>query len=163
MLKNNLELRKLSSFCTSKEYKYFIKEIEAAYNATSHISKDYPEHFKWFFTKMIPGVFKCEREIINLYIDNTLAGTIFLKNSNEEKKICTLYVSEDFRKQGVATLLVEIAFEFLGTTKPLITIADYKVEQFEKIIKKYNWQKTQTIKGKYNSHSKEIVFNGTLI
>ena len=89
MLKNNLELRKLSSFCTSKEYKYFIKEIEAAYNATSHISKDYPEHFKWFFTKMIPGVFKCEREIINLYIDNTLAGTIFLKNSNEEKKICT--------------------------------------------------------------------------
>lgn len=46
MIKNNLELRKLSSFCTSKEYKYFIKEIEAAYNATSHISKDYPEHFK---------------------------------------------------------------------------------------------------------------------
>ncbi|MGP1608844.1 MAG: GNAT family N-acetyltransferase [Clostridium sp.] len=163
MLKNNLELRKLSILSANNIKLEFVKEVEKLYIFTSHLEKDYPEYFKWFFTKMIPGIFKCEREIINLYIDNTLAGTIFLKNSDEEKKICTFYMSEDARKKGVATLLLERAFEFLGTTKPLITIADYKIEQFEKIIKKYNWQKTQTIKGKYNSHSKEIVFNGTLI
>ena len=67
------------------------------------------------------------------------------------------------QKRGIATALVERCFEWLGTTKPLITIADYKLDQFAGIIKKYGWEETQVLdSGYYNDHSREHVFNGTI-
>ena len=79
-----------------------------------------------------------------------------------ESKICTLIVVEKYRKQHVATQLLERTFKYLGTTKPLITIADYKFPMFEHIIKKY-WKLMQTMrKGYYNSFSRELVYNGKL-
>ena len=51
---------------------------------------------------------------------------------------------------------------WLGTTKPLITFADYKLEMFKPIIKKYEWQLVEVVENFYNSHSKELCFNGML-
>ena len=59
--------------------------------------------------------------------------------------------------------MLEYAFKYLGTTKPLITITDYKIPMFETIIKKYNWELTQTMsEGYYNNSSRELVYNGKL-
>ncbi len=59
--------------------------------------------------------------------------------------------------------MLEYIFEYLGTSKPLITITDYKVLSFVPIIKKYNWKLTQiTSKGYYNNASCEFVYNGRL-
>lgn len=80
-----------------------------------------------------------------------------------ESKICTFLVIENYRGKHVASKILEHAFKFLGTTKPLITIADYKLPMFESIIKKYNWELTQTMgEGYYNSMSRELVYNGKL-
>ena len=51
---------------------------------------------------------------------------------------------------------------WLGTTKTLITLADYKLEMFKPIIEKYEWQLVEVVEGFYNSHSKELCFNGIL-
>ena len=51
---------------------------------------------------------------------------------------------------------------WLGTTTPLITLADYKLEMFTPFINKYNWELIETITGAYNDRSKELCFNGTL-
>jgi len=48
-----------------------------------------------------------------------------------------LFVDENMRGEGVATKLLEKCFEILKTTKPMITLADYKLGMFEGIIKKY--------------------------
>lgn len=56
--------------------------------------------------------------------------------------------------------MLEYAFKYLETTKPLITIADYKVPLFESLIKKYHWKLIQTMEeGYYNDFSREKVFN----
>ena len=76
-----------------------------------------------------------------------------------------MYISRsgNYRGKHVATQMLEHAFRYLGTTKPLITIADYKISMFEPIIKKYGWKLTQTMsKGYYNTSSRELVYNGEL-
>ncbi|MEG2232591.1 MAG: hypothetical protein RRY16_01305 [Bacilli bacterium] len=52
--------------------------------------------------------------------------------------------------------------QWLGTTKPLITFADYKLEMFSPIIKKYNWELIEVVEGLYNNKSKELCFNDSL-
>ena len=60
---------------------------------------------------------------------------------------------------GVGTALLEEAFKFLGTTKPVITMPDYKEKCFRKIIDRYEWEIKQTIDS-YYSDNKELIFNG---
>ncbi|HIT23579.1 MAG TPA: hypothetical protein IAD45_04085 [Candidatus Faecimonas intestinavium] len=52
--------------------------------------------------------------------------------------------------------------DFLETTKPLITLADYKLPMFQPIIDKYGWELTEVVEGLYNDKAKELCFNGTL-
>lgn len=144
-------------------HKLFGKFAQAAYSATDNICKDYPKYFEWYWTKEIPRVFNGTGEIVICIINNNVAGVACLKKDDIESKICTLFVVEEYRGKHVATKLLEQAFKYLGTTKPLITIADYKVSMFEHIIRKYNWKLTQTMSaGYYNSTSRELVYNGKL-
>ena len=102
--------------------------------------------------------------LINSKINNNVAGVAFLKKDDTESKICTFLITEDYHRKNIATKMLERAFSYLGTTKPLITIADYKIPMFEHIIKKYNWELTQTMsEGYYNTTSREMVYNGKLL
>ena len=58
--------------------------------------------------------------------------------------------------------MVEASMNFLGTTKPLITLADYKLSMFQPIIEKYDWELTEVVSGLYNDRSKGLCFNGKL-
>lgn len=153
----------VSDLLKSGENKKFSKVIAESYMLTDWISKDYPDHCDHFYSKYVPGIFDGEREIVTCYIDGKIAATAFLKKDAEERKISTFYVKPEYQRQGVATELIEKCFAYLGTTRPLITIADYKLDQFAGIIKKYGWQETQVLaSGYYNDHSEEHVFNGAI-
>lgn len=143
--------------------KLFSRIVAESYSLTDASISDYPERFRWCWTKQAPGVLDETREIIAACINGRIAGVIFLKKDGAERKICTLYVLDEFREKGLATVLLNEAFAWLGTTRPLITIADYKVGMFEGLIKKHHWRKTQVLdSGYYNNHSKEFVYNGEI-
>ena len=158
---SDMKIYTLSSLIDN--HKLFGKFAQAAYFATDCVCKDYPKHFEWYWTKEIPRVFNGTGEVIICTINNNVAGVTFLKKDNAESKICTLLVVENYRGKHIATKMLEQAFKYLGTTKPLITIAEYKSSTFENIIKKYNWELTQTMsKDYYNNCSRELVYNGKL-
>lgn len=141
----------------------FGKLAQSAYSVTDFICKDYPKHFERYWAKEIPRVFNGTGEILVCTINNNVAGVAFLKKDTTERKICTFLVVEDYRGKHVSTKMLEHAFKYLGTPKPLITIADYKIPMFEHIIKKYNWELTQTMdEGYYTKSSRELVYNGKL-
>lgn len=146
----------------NQDNKEFSKVVNDCYMATDWISKDYPNHFEHFWTKYIPNIFIGERDVVACYSGCILAGLAILKKNKVESKISTLYVNNDFRNKGIATSLIEKSFDFLDTTKPLITISEYKLEMFSAIIKKYNWTLTQEVDGYYNDGVKELVYNGVL-
>lgn len=162
-LKLAREFFRASDLLKSEHNKDFSRLIAESYIITDWIRKDYPTYCNYFYSKCVPGIFDGEREVISCYVDGKIAATAFLKKNITERKICTFYVEPDYRKQGIGTALIEKCFEWLGTTKPLITIADYKLDQFTGIINKYGWTENQVLKsGYYNNHSREHVFNGII-
>lgn len=135
------------------------------YEMTDFICSDYPKHNSWFYQKHLPETLQPNsgRDIIFAYDkEGSFYGTSFVKQDEQEQKICTLFVDEKSRGLGVGTALVEKSMEVLGTTTPMITLADYKLPMFEGLIEKYGWVQTQEITGLYNDRSAELVFNGFL-
>ena len=135
--------------------------LEKLYNVTKGLELDYPNHYHWFHEKFCKELDGKAREIIFCLNGGIPVGIVFLKNSKDEKKICTIYVEKAYRNIGIGTQLLLKSFTFLNTTKPLITMPEYKVKDFDNIIKTYNWEKTEIIESCY-SDKNEIIFNGIL-
>lgn len=130
----------------------FIKLSKQIYDITDFICEDYPKHKEWYFHKQIPRIFTPSGEILfarSEEDENKIIAMACLKKDEEEQKICTLYVSDQCRGQHLGTRMVEASMEFLGTTKPLITLADYKLPMFQPIIEKYDWELTEVVSGLY--------------
>lgn len=147
------------------EQEKFIELATKIYLITDFICKDYPKYKEWYFTKQLPAIAKEERNI--LFVRNPenpkeIISMACLKKDEFEQKICTLYVSDNHRGLGIGTSIIEESIKWLKTAKPFITLADYKLEMFKPIIKKYNWKLTEIVSGLYNDSSKELCFNGTL-
>lgn len=149
-----------------KKIEKCLKICDKIYKITDFICDDYPERKNWFYKKQLPETIdiNSNRDIIFAYDKNSkeIYGTSFIKDNQNEKKICTLFVREDKRGLGIGTTLVEKSIERLGTSKPMITFADYKLPMFEGLIKKYDWKQKQVLKKIYNNHSTELVYNGIL-
>lgn len=137
------------------------KLLNELYNVTKIIEKDYPNHNNWFFNKFVKELDGIKREIVFCTYNNKVVGVAFLKKDNIEKKICTIMVDDKYRKMGIGSQLLINSFDFLETTKPLISMPDYKEKCFSKIIEKFKWVKTQVIDSYYSSNQ-ELVFNGYL-
>ena len=160
--KNQVMYLRASSLLKDGNNRRFAELVSQCYLMTDWITRDYPDHVDHYYSKYVPGIFDGEREIIACVADGKYVATAIMKKTDDEKKISTLYVTHEYQNRGIATELLEECFKWLGTTKPLVSIADYKLGQFEKIIEKYGWEQTEVLDGFYNNHSKEIVFNGKL-
>lgn len=136
------------------------------YMITDFICEDYPKYREWYFNKQLPSTINTnERNILfvrNPENDNEIISMACLKRNNEERKICTLYVSDKYRGLGIGKKIVDESLKWLGTDKPLITFADYKLEMFKPIIDKYNWELVEIVPGLHDDGSLELCFNGLL-
>lgn len=136
--------------------KNFSEAINRIYQLTDYNNLQYPEYCKWFYTKNIPRIFAGNGEMI-FYLDGfQIVGLSILKKDEIEKKICTLLINEEYRKKGYSKLILEDSFDYLGTSKPLITIPEKRIEEFSNIIKAYDWIETSNTE---EYLSKEIIFN----
>lgn len=143
----------------------FLELATSIYMITDFICEDYPKHRTWYFKKQLPAIFSEKRNILfvrNPEDNNEIIAMACLKRDTEEKKICTLFVSDKCRGLGIGTSIVEKSMEWLQTTKPLVTLADYKLPMFQPIIEKYDWELTEVVEGLYNDRAKELCFNGML-
>ncbi len=161
-----IKVESLKDYLKTNNTEEFIDIATKIYALIDFIGHDYPKHKEWYFLKQLPAIFGEERNILfvrdpeNL---NEIIAIACLKENKEERKICTIYVSDKFRKMGIGTAIVEEAMKWLGTTKPLITFVDYKLEMFQSMIHKYNWELTEVVSELYSDESQELCFNGTLI
>ena len=93
--------------------------------------------------------FKTEKKII---------GIMILKNTNMEKKICSIYVSEKYRNKGIGKQLFEIAFKELGTRLPVISLPEKNYNnEFKALLDKYKFRFTR--KENFNNRRCEYYFN----
>lgn len=121
--------------------------IDKIYELTKDIENTYPDYKEWFYNKHTKEE---NRKTIYIKNNNEIIGVVNLKK--EENKLCTIYIKEEYRNQGISNILLEETFKYLGTTKPYLTCDKNNLKYLNKIIKKYNWKKTGII-------NDEIEFN----
>lgn len=124
------------------------------------VKEDYPDYKQWFLSKQVPGIYDGSRNIIVAHINDKIIGFASLKKGETEKKICTFFVDEVFRKNKIGFLLTQKAIEWLEFEKPLITIPLDKLGGFIKIAKKYDWSVTDIKDGLYRINNPEVIVNG---
>ena len=89
---------------------------------TLPVKEDYPNYKDWFLNKQVKGI-NIDRDIIFAMYNEEIVGVANIKGTIEEKKICTLYIKECFRKSMIGSNLIKMACDELETDKPLITIS----------------------------------------
>ena len=124
----------------------------------------YPKFEEWFNKILIENLnFPNKREIFfcinkeKLLIN--ICGIMILKKYKEEKKICTLYVLENFRNKKIGSQMIKKSFEYLGTNKPFITIPEEEYLNFKVLLNKYNFIETKKIKNYYRKNKIEYFYN----
>ncbi|MDK0862300.1 hypothetical protein P5F16_01130 [Clostridium perfringens] len=155
--------------------KYMISEVRektfnTLYNHLKSLSSNYPNFKEWFDYIVRPEVDLRDgrREIIIAFskIDGNdksiITGIAIVKKDKFEKKICAIRINEKYRSLGIGKGLFEACFEYLGTSNPMITIAEDKVEIFEKYIKMYNFKLEEVLENYYINGSNEYIYNGKL-
>lgn len=119
----------------------------------------YPDFEKWFDRVFVETLdTQISRDIILAIENKSIAGILILKDFDGEKKVCTVVVSPNYRKQGIATKLFELSFEYLGTRKPSFTISQDVVPTFTGIIRKFKF-KLSNIDYTYNKDNVEFYYN----
>ena len=103
------------------------------------ISKAYPDAINWYVTKVAND--KNKRVIRFRY------GFIILDYA--QKKICSLFVYEEFRGFGYGAKLFERSFEELGTRKPLLTVNKINIDGIKSMLDKYGFELTYIENGEY--------------
>lgn len=135
-----------------KERLLFSKLVSETYNLIDFISKDYEHLSEWYWSKAVPWIFLHQTEFFIAISNNNIIGILIAKKEKSEKKICTLFVKPEYSGKGVGSFLIKSSFDYLGTTKPIITFCDYKLPEFEPIIKKFNWKIDDKKFKPYNNH-----------
>ena len=126
---------------------------------TQSIDIDYPEYVNWFRTKFISGLKKKERLYIIAQDENqTLVGCALLKNTPQEKKICTLFVDPRFRKKGLGKQLLQQSIKQLGEY-PLITVSNRNLPQLSHLLEHCGFHLSAIKKNVYNPNDVEYYFN----
>ena len=141
--------------------KIYLDIITHILNTTLPVKASYPEYKNWFLNKHVPNL-GIDRNILFAVYKNEIVGVINLKCNKTEKKICTLYVKNGFRHNRIGTTLLNMAFDRLGTNKPLITISDDKLYELKHFILKNNWEASEKLDNFYCFDHNEYVFNGTM-
>lgn len=155
-----MQINKITDYITNE--KVFLNLAQKIYETTSHLNEIYPEYEKWFYEKQIKESVIGKRNIIFITKEDEIIGISSVKKTNEEKKICTLYVKDEYRNKGIGSILLEESFKYLETEKPLITFCDSMISIYTEFINKYNWELQEILEDYYENGKSEYCYNGKL-
>ncbi|MBJ9624098.1 hypothetical protein [Burkholderia multivorans] len=124
----------------------------------------YPAFDKWLVERVVPGLQTGERSILIEYRQGQLAALAILKDADEEKKLCCLRVLPGFEdRHGLGVRLFEKSFEQLGTSAPLLSVAEERLPVFQRLFDHFGFELGASHKGIYRPGRTEYAFNGVLL
>ena len=148
--------------CNIKRITAVDSKIDSIFSELSFLRTEYPEFYSWFYDKVIPELSNGTRSIYLAKSFGEIKGILILKDTVEEKKICTLYVDESSRSNRIGSKLMEIAMNEFHGGKPLITVADSHIEDFRHLLAKYDFKEEDSLPDYYTDGRIEYTFNGHL-
>ena len=141
-------------FCGSLTHPDFVQ--------INHLLKDvaplYPNFSSWLNFKFRRNMASGEREIIAAHNGDELLGLALLKNNSEEKKICTFFVNEDYRAQGIGKQLMSSAVQHLDNSDTLITVSSERVSELAPLLGSQGFALSNSIASLYRPESVEHIY-----
>lgn len=122
----------------------------------------YPGFRRWFFGLVVPGLYSGERRIILSKANGILTGIAICKRNQAERKLCTLWVSPSARERRVASALASQAFDWLDSDRPLFTVPEERISEFEGLCKAWHFSAPTFSANLYREGRVEYVFNGAI-
>lgn len=123
---------------------------------------EYPFFLRWLY-KVFEELQVSDKRIILICCDDNnifaIRGVAILKNTSEERKICTLRVLPSYRHQGIGTTLLRKATEVLNDPYPLITVSGIHMDSFGPFLKKNGFVIKDKIKSLYKRGCYEYFYN----
>ena len=124
----------------------------------SDLTCNYP-HFEEWLEHVFVMIKTDERTIIVCECDKKIVGLAILKDAANEKKICTIRVADDYRRQGIGTYLIDEARKILHEDYPLVTVSDEHIGVFRKFLSRFGFEQKSQVKSVYQYGHKEYFFN----
>jgi len=134
-------------------------------DALSFLKEDYPGFRYWYKQKVIPQFIQGNRSIYLVTPQNDrsrIAGAMILKNTFNQKKICTLYVDKDFCNKGIGTALVTEAIKNLNEDHPLITVSANHVATLDSFLRHFGFDLYDSYSDYYCVGVNEYSYNGPI-
>lgn len=125
------------------------------------LRQNYPNFEQWLDEKVMTQLGDT-RKIIVALSEQVIVGVMVLKNTVSERKICTLWVQEEYRKNGIGTELIKYAIKELETKYPLITVSENSHMNFLPLMEKFHFRLKRRYRGYYQPEIIEYAYNGLL-
>lgn len=140
----------------------FQRLVASARKDLAHLSALYPEFDRWFESRVVPGLHAGSRRILLRHVDSQLGGIAILK-SGEESKLCCLRVAPALQGTGFGLRLFDDSFDLLGTSRPLLSVAEEQFPQFKRVFDHFGFEFGARYDGLYRPSRTEFSFNGVLV
>lgn len=125
------------------------------------LKQNYPNFDQWLDKKVMTQLGNT-RKIIVALSGQVIVGVMVLKNTVSERKICTLWVQKEYRKNRIGTDLIKYAIKELETKYPLITVSENSYMNFLSLMEEFNFQLKRRYRGYYQPGVIEYAYNGLL-
>ncbi len=126
------------------------------------LSPDYPGIKTWFVNKVVPGLHCGSRHLVRIERQGQIAALGIAKAEGGESKICTVRIAPELQGRGLGIRVFDELMSWLGTDRPLATVSETKLADFQRIFDHYGYRLTSVCTGLYVSGRAEYLFNEPL-
>lgn len=137
--------------------------LDDAWGELSHLEDTYPGFRAWFWGKVSLGVAGGTRRLFTLHDTRSIHGIVIAKRTDDERKLCTVWVAENARRRGVASALIDEACDWLAAARPLITVPEERMPELGPLLGRRGFVHTASLPSFYRPGRTEHVFNGQLV
>lgn len=157
-----LSVAVMDSLCAETRFMSSCAEnrIFNIFSSLTHLTKYYPNFDEWFLKTALPGFLIGERNIFAEYDGDKPLGLVIAKRSVFERKICTVWVSDECQGQRLGFDLMKSAISWLNCTHPIITVNENVVSNLRPTLERLQFIETDRRLSCYKLNKIEHIFNG---
>ena len=122
------------------------------------LEQNYPQLTSWYREVFLPGLVDGERGYVLAVSGGELAGCALLKNTQDEKKISTIFVDPRFRRQGLGRKLFTEAMKALGNTAQL-SVSEEVLPQLNPLLAEFDFHFLEKKENVYKNGKSELYFS----
>lgn len=134
-------------------------DFSLLYKLLSDVSPMYPKFEAWLNFTFRRNLASGQRKIILAHDENKVIGVALLKQDDVESKICTFYVSPEYRNRGIGKELIDLAMETLDSADTFITVGSERKDELTPLLNSRGFEIVSEHPGLYRKNSTEYVFS----